>query len=349
MSVQYKTFFEGLVQSEAPANQFLMSLGQVTNVGMVTRVEFNEQREENYVAGAVEKDTGGNENKSKRYTNRLIDLVDFNEEWSMTATEVQNNLSNKTIYEDPGFQAEAISYVGSQIITLVKKVRRSAELMSAKILQAGTLPIYKEDGTVLKTEDFAPKGAHFFNAGTAWSGAADIIGDLSIACGLIQTDGKARAVNAIMGEGSWLAALKNTNFKDIFDKRNMNLGMISPELQSTGGIYQGTVAVGSYMLNIWTYPDTYRFIGGSDTKYVPDANVFVIPADSNIRTRFATIPTFGTDGDLSWLNTSLNVGGQEYLITAEKKDSTTIMGNVRARMIAGPLNVDKLVRINTGV
>jgi len=71
--------------------------------------------------------------------------------------------------------------------------------------------------------------------------------------------------------------LNNTGIKDRLNFRRADLIQINnPRLANTGGVYHGTITVGDYGVDIWTYPDGYNdpstgeyvdFLGAKDVHY----------------------------------------------------------------------------------
>ena len=172
-------------------------------------------------------------------------------------------------------------------------VRRTIELQAAQILQTGTITLYNSANVAAYTLDFKMKATHLPTVGTSWSnGAADIIGDIKAACEVVRKDGRCNIKTLLMDDLSFTNALNNTLFANLFKKDQFNLGALNPSWGGVGETYQGFVIIGSYRLDIYTYPVTYTSIAGAETKYLSDNKVIGLPDmnELDFRKCFGGIP-----------------------------------------------------------
>ncbi|HMI01625.1 MAG TPA: major capsid protein [Pedobacter sp.] len=187
-----------------------------------------------------------------------------------------------------------IESAAAETLALKNMILRAIEKQRASVLQTGTVVLKNGDSINYnrKAESMIVK------TGTGlWSAVAtaDPIGDLNTGVEFLRNEGLSAGstVNAIMGQtafGYFMLNEKVLKQAAIFNQiRRVDLGM--PQFDKvTGMIFQGRVAAGDYMVNIWTYSDFYENPDGSKTKYVDTNNVVLIPDDFEGKTAFGGVP-----------------------------------------------------------
>lgn len=200
----------------------------------------------------------------------------------MTEDQVQAFLT-KVIYGD----ADS-GYVGTDV--RINKILRSYEKLCAMLL-------FKRAITFVNNVqiDFFPKAASFVyatenaNTATAWSNADhDSEKDFVKAIEFTIEQGNANNGNRYMaiGQSSDFAdLLRQKDFvdnkfkytKNVFAEVGMNY--LERVTKSNGGMYQGTIQVGGYIVDLWAYNATYdsKTSPGTKVKYVPTNNVLILP------------------------------------------------------------------------
>jgi len=233
------------------------------------------------------------------YTNKKLAPPSYKEEFAIKASSlVSGKQFGKDKYADPSFENAAAELTIRGMRIVEEKIRRGMELQASQILTTGALSLVDSAGTVVFAEDFKVKNTHFPNAGTAWSSSTTPITDILALCDVIRNDGKRDPVRMHIGEGSWEAALKISNFTDRLKDQFLNLGsnVPMPNPGTNGGNLRGFLEVGSYRLAIYTYGGRYKHPQtGTITKYIPDDKV-IIESGGRLDATFGDIPNFGTDG-----------------------------------------------------
>lgn len=162
----------------------------------------------------------------------------------------------------------------------VRRIGRRFEQLSSQSIITGTMTAI--DGTT-NTDliyDFKRNATHFITVGTAWSNiAADILGDLDTACGLIRADAHVTADMAILSSVDMDAVVKNTTIKDQADNRRFELIEVSTNNPVPAKFQRfidgGLIARGRLRtpagneLWLFTYLDIYTSSAGAATPYLP--------------------------------------------------------------------------------
>ncbi len=190
-----------------------------------------------------------------------------------------------------------LTTVAEKLRLLQDKIERAYEVQAAEVLLTGIVTL--KNGINI---DYKRKAASLVDlgGGNYWDGAGTTpIKDLTTAAQFIRNKGKAQGgvYNGIFGDLALDAFLENASVKERADIRNFQLDDITgPARESTGGVLHGRVTIGSYKLNIWTYPEV-RDVGGASVKYIDEKKVILIPTEPKFTMGFAGVPKVLRDRD----------------------------------------------------
>lgn len=256
---------------------------------------------------------------------------------------------------DASFQGKLTKRIMRDMPELEKLVRRLIELQASQIMQTGKVDLLGEDATVTYTLDYGMKPSHKITSGTAWNlSGGDPIGDLETACDVIRDDGLQEADEVWMGIDAFNAFVDNAKVRDRFDNRRMELGrIVEARENSVGGKYRGTVDVGNYQLDVWTYNGRYDdAASGTKKKFLDPANVVVRSSTARMDASFGAIPKI-EDGNsrLAKFLPRRFSGSNIDLHTSVYTDnaSETLTLSVGARPLLIPTALDSFACIATGV
>lgn len=277
-------------------------------------VEIDIVRSEEDVAIVIQDlSLGGRYNSADVYTNKSFKPPIFKEVAAINAHTLMQRMPGQNPFESPNFLANAIARGISVSQKIQRKITRSIEWQAAQVLTTGIVTLVDASGTALYTIDYKPKAAHFPTAAVAWSGAGDPLGDLNSLANVIRGNGLVDVDMAIMGEGAFNNFIGTTAVQAQFDNRRLNMGGIVPmNRMGMGGIFRGTVEVGNYNLDIFTYPGRYKHPQtGLSTKFIPDDLVIVKSSTGRLDATFGAIPRIvGPDPRVpSALTQRINVPG----------------------------------------
>jgi hypothetical protein len=284
-------------QPNIDKNMFLTSFFKTTAED-ITDSEFIsidvERSDEDIAPTLIDISTGAHVISEEVFTNKTIKppanaLKEPFNIWDLMKRQV-----GKTEYETGKFQGILAGKVMRSWKKMVNMIKRTIEQQAANILQTGTITLYNADGVAVYVLDYKPKTTHFPTASVAWSTVtADMIGDLESLADVIRDDGLIDPEDVIMGSSAFKNFVNGNQAAKYFNKDVLNLGQLNPNLLNNGGKFQGTIQVGNYKLNIWTYGGRYiNLNGGAKTKYIGDDNVVMLPnaADLDFRKVFGGIP-----------------------------------------------------------
>jgi hypothetical protein len=340
-----------LFQQQTETPRFLSGFfsSPARNFHSSEEVEIDILREDEEVAVAVMDITAGaRENQATILTNKRFKPPVFKESGPISAYELPKRSPGQDPFQDPSYQANALRASMDIARRCEQKVRRAVELMASDVLQTGTLTMKDAAGDSVFTMDFSPKTAHFPNAATTWdgAGAGDPIEDLRLLCNVIRKNGRVTPKRAIFGQLAMEYMLSNVKVQTRLDNRRMELGFFNtPTNRGFGGIFHGTLTVGQYVIELWTYDQQYKDVEtGALTQYVSDLNVIVM-GDGRLDLTWGGVPYIGAQDSrvLPYLpgRVSSSSAGIDLHQTAWlEKDNTSLTVQVAARPLTIPTAID---------
>lgn len=323
-------------------------------------VEIDIQRTDEEVAVAIhDVSTGYNMNSSDLYTNKGFKPPVYKEATPINAADLLSRNMGDNPFADVTFRVKLIQRFFNSMQNVEQKVRRAIELQASQILQTGVVTLKNAAGADVYTIDFKPKTTHFPTAGTAWSDpGADIIGDINSLCEVVRNDGLEDPDQLLFGAGSFEAALKNDEFIKRFEARRADLGTISPmKVTGQGGQYRGTLEIGTYKLDIWTYGGRYKDpTTGDKVKYIADESVVVRSSMGRLDGTFGAIPNFnemlGGASILPEVPRRFAMGSKSIDLHTnvwKSADGDHLFGGIGSRPLLIPTAIDTFGCINTGI
>ena len=228
------------------------------------------------------------------YTNKEFTAPIYEEAFALNAWDLIKREAGQDPFQSPDFQGNATARAFSQFRKIEAKIRRAIEEQASQVLQTGTVTLKDANGNAIYTIDYKPKTVtHFPTAGTAWGVAgADPIGDLLSLSEAIRDDGQGDPDTIIMGSNAWEKFIANSDVQLRFDNRRIELGTIAPmRPDGNGGNYRGTIEIGNYKLDVWTYGGRYKDPEtGTITPYVNTGKVIMMISGSRYDATFGAIP-----------------------------------------------------------
>jgi len=339
-------FLSGRFQS--PAENFYNS----------EEVEIDIERDDEDVAWVVtDLSTGYRFNSTDDYTNKKFKPPIFKEAFALQSHDLLGRSPGDNPYADVAYQAKAILRSFKNFRRLEAKIRRSVEWQASQILQTGVVTLIDGSGDALYTIDFAPKATHFPTVGTAWSAASPtIVADLISLDSVIRDDSLSDPDMKIFGEGSFEAAMDNSDFRGRFETRRADLGTIGPmRLVGSGGQFRGIIDVGNYRSEIWTYNGRYKHPQtGVKTKLVSDNSVISLASGGRMDATFGAIPRF-VPPDARVMRympprmSNINGGMDLFTNAWVTPDGETLMGGISSRPLLIPTAIDTFGCLNANL
>lgn len=175
------------------------------------------------------------------------------------------------------------------------EIVRAIRIQQAQVLQTGIVTIKNGDNI-----DFKRKAASIVNVDTAgdyWSVSATATPITDIQKGLkflreVGRSGGLASVNVVMRDTAFTAFMNTTQVKDLADFRRIERIDVGFPIfsEATGMSYQGRLAAGDFVVNVWTYNEFYEDASGNIVYYLDEGNVVMIPTDFEGKTVFGALP-----------------------------------------------------------
>ena len=274
------------------SRQFTVKPGGIYNGN---KVGIDIERYGDDVAIVIKKCTGPNLNDFDIFTTKEFEPPAYGEAFPLDVCDLLNRMAGV----DPFTAAHqeysvAVTAKMARGFTLIGgKIDRGVELQASQILQTGILTLGNSAGDTVYTLDFKPKSTHFPTTGTSWStiATADPLGDLQSLAEVIRADGKVDPDMLIMGDIALKNFLRNADVQAVLDNRRIDIGEIRPEMRDSGATFYGFVWVGTYRMEIWTYPDTFNDPQtGNPTKYIDADKVVMKSSRTRLDMTSARVP-----------------------------------------------------------
>jgi len=322
-------------------------------------VEIDIQRGDEEVAIAVQSLVSGyNWNSNDLYTNKRFIPPVFKEAFALSAFDMIKRVPGQNPFEDVAFQASAMQQFLAGMLKVQDKILRTVELQAAQALQLGVVTLINAAGTAVYTIDYKPKATHRPTCAPHWDDAnATIAGDIESLMDVIRNDGKMDPVISIWGIKALKTALADVAFKALFETRRADIGSIIPmEDRGNGAKYRGTVDIGHYPLEIWTYEGRYKHPQtGVITQYMNPVEVLIMCRGADLRMTWGNVPMILPPEQrvLPFVPPRISrpgAGGMDLITnTWTTADGEQLFGGVSARPLAIPVAIDTFGCLVTGI
>lgn len=268
-----------------------------TVVSPTKELSIEVQRGTEKIAVDVLRGSDGNRNTFSRSTEKIFIPPYYREWFDATQLELYDRLFGATEISDAVFAAYINSVADHQLV-LQEKIERSIELQCAQVLETGIVTV--ANGTNI---DFKRKASSIKDpgAGNYWANNVDLYPQLETGCNFIRQEGKSTdaVFNLILGSTALTDLLKNTVFLSRQNLFNMALDQVAGPVRGAEGMaFHGVLTVGSYKLQLWSYPQFYTNASGVATPYVNPKNATIIPTNPRFKTGFAGVPQLVTPGQM---------------------------------------------------
>lgn len=308
------------------------------------------ERYDEDVAIVVKAFTGPNLNDFSQFTTKTIKPPAYGEAFPINANDLI-----KRIAGDNSFSDNRRSYASKLMVLMAKgfklisdKISRAIELQASQVLQTGKLLLTDENGNTTYEIDYKPKATHFPTVTTAWSDTvnADPIADLEALAEVIRADGKVDPDMLIMGATALRNFLDNDKVKSLLENRRYEIGQIAPRFVDSGATLYGRVWVGTYAMQIWAYPDTYKHPQtGLPTKYIEDDKVVMLSSRTRLDIVSGDIPLpVGPDPRVASLMpgrmTNVEAGFDVTPNIYPSPNGKQVMGELEGRLLMVPVQID---------
>lgn len=263
-------------------------------------------RDDEQVAVDVSRGSEGNRNEWSIATEKVGDPLYFRENFDILPMQGYDALLQPSLALAPAGAAalsSLIRTVAEKQASLVRKIERAIEIMCAQVLITGVIDM-TSNGTGI-TIDFKRKAASMpdLSGSAPWStGGTDVFAQMESDCQFIRAYGKSMDMefDCIMGNETFDALLKNTTFLTRQNLFNMKLDILNPPQRTSataGSVWHGRLSAGPYIVNVYTYPQTYdvlTIVAGNTvrtpTAYIDGKKYVMLPKTPFFKTYFGAVP-----------------------------------------------------------
>lgn len=265
-------------------------------------VEWDVEREDEEVAIPLHRDAGYHMNEDGGFTNKKVIPPSYKEGGAISASSVGRiRTPGKDKYQDPGFLQEATARAVKLARKNEKKIRRSMELQASQLYTSvAGLDLKNTDGDTVFALDYKAKATHFPTAGTSWATASldQKLNDIRALCDVVRDDGKLDPRRLLIGDDSYENLINTTTIFIVFDINRSERGQINPlpeaQAGTRGGQYRGTLDLGNFKLDVWTYGGRYKDPEtGNILKFCPGSKV-IVQTDGRMDATFGGMKNFNT-------------------------------------------------------
>jgi len=267
------------------------------SVKIVVDIKRNGER----LAIDIVRGTGGRNNANKRFTTKTYMPPSYNEAGNYSENERLQRAMGRTEYEEDR-PALIIAAITDDQVDLQRTILRAIEKQAADAMFTGTVVLINNE-----TVDFKQKASHQIAPAIDWSHADGVpLDDLAGGAKLNRIDGQNNTTDLIMGEDFWSLLKNNAQFQKFSDFRRVDqINIRPPVMNSEGANFHGTITIGEYNINLWTYPQYY-----------------LVPTGFNLPNEGTSVPYIPTDK--GWLGKigsrfDLYYAGIVHLVTSDQR------------------------------
>jgi hypothetical protein len=342
-----KELIETYVQG-ALSSGFFTSLSTTRTFNAET-FEYDVLRYNEQVAVAVTSlSDSGRPNEASIYTNKELTVPVYKEKTTIPAWSKFARDPGQNPFESSSTQGKISRRAAESFVLMQEKISRSVELQHAQMLQGGVITLTDKAGGTIYTVDFKLKTTHDVTVTTTWAGGAgDPTGDLESICDQVRKDGRSRVEKLVFGRLALQYFLADSEVRALLDNRRMFLGSVErPRVEDNGGVYHGTISIGTHNVEIWSYEDDYEDPATGDlTPYLAPTKVVVLAKSVDIISAFGDVPILAQPEGrvLRYLPDRIASPGMQFTPMAWiEKDGQSLTAQVTSRPLAVPKSIDRI-------
>lgn len=239
----------------------------------------------------------GYANKFDKSTERLYIPAPYREYFTISALDGYDAIFGRSEYVSADAVAVFVEGAVDKLMELVAKIERRYEVQCSQVLHDGIVELTNGDNVDFKRKAISKVD----RSGETWAtGTNDPRKHLQEAGDFLRQYGKIQEgrLNVIMGGSAYNALINNATFSASADIKNMTFDQLrEPQRMAVGQTLHGSVSAGSYICNIFTYPEIYEDASGVVQKYVDAKKIIVLPENPRFQFAFGGVAVVDGDGD----------------------------------------------------
>lgn len=301
------------------------------------------------VAVDVQRCTDPVRNIFSHSTEKIFQPPYYNESFDFTACQR---------YEETFAQGQAPTKIDAKFLLndasekikkIKNKILRAIERQRSQVLQTGIVTLKNGDSIDYKR---LAESMKVLTSTATWDNAdtATPLKDLETGMKFLREKGLSggTSINAVLGSKALQNLMATKEVKEQADWKNikrMELNM--PQFDNTSGlVYHGQLATGDYLINLWTYNETYTDPVSKETvPYIEENNVVMVAEDFKGKTAFAGVPAIL--GDNVSGQYVAPVEGEFYIRDVIDQVKMTWDFIISSAPLAIPVSIDRIYTIKT--
>lgn len=257
-------------------------------------VDVEVERDNDLIAVDVQRFTEGKKNKFTRATEHIYVPPFYKEDYDFARDEVYMSTVALGVTNAPGANQAIAQNALKNVRKNRKKIERAIRKQQADVLQTGIITLKNGDSI-----DFRRRAESMVDVGAGaafyWNEVgSDPMADLELGMRFLRDVGNSSGstINVVMRSDAMNAFLNNAKVKETAEIRRINrINIDMPKFsEATGFAFQGQVAAGDFVVNLWTYNEKYTDENGVTKYYLTRENVVMIPEDFSGKTVFGGLP-----------------------------------------------------------
>ncbi len=235
-------------------------------------------------------------NSANIYTTKEFIAPVHKEQIPISSEQLIKRMPGQNPFDSPNYRANVLELLLEGMSKTSALILRSIELQASQVMQTGVVSLVDANGDPIYAIDYQPKSSHFPTAGTTWGQVgADPMGDIDSLADQIRKDGLLDPDTVDMGIDAFAEFIKDDAVKTALDNRRMDLGGIARRRpDNDGASFRGTLDIGHYTYEIWTYAGQYEHPQtGNKTPYLDPGKVVVRASNGRLDATYGDIPNIG--------------------------------------------------------
>lgn len=309
-------------------------------------VDVEVERDNDLIAVDVMRFTEGNANKLSKMTENKYIPPYFKEEYYLNRDMVYMNAIGNGVMDNRNINKMVTDRAARSLVLMRRKIERAIRKQQSQVLQTGIVTLKNGDNINYRRK----AGSIVVKTGAAlWSAptTATPLTDLALAMTFLRDEGNSNGtdVNVVMRSAAYNAFMATDQVINSADYRRIErIKVDMPQFNdATGMAFQGQVAAGDFVVNLWTYNEKYTDEAGVTQHYLDANKVIVLPNDFQGKTVFGGLPTM-IESNIAGVSADIpTIVEANYLIRSFSDRKTISSGlELTSAPLVIPFTIDKI-------
>ncbi len=255
------------------------------------------------MAADIQRGTNNQRNQFTKSSQHLYETPYYNEGFDLTTLENYDRVMGQDSVGENAL-VDLMEMASEKLAFCQNKIIRATEFQWNQVMRTGIVTVNNGDNVNYNRK---AESTVVVTGGNRWNeSGADILSQIRVGCNFIRTEGKATTgkFRIIMGEGAYDAFVASSQIQNLGDQTFIKfLDLHMPEeSMMQGGILHGRISAGSYLIDVYTYPEYYDTLAADGSpirnQYWPSNMCVLLPKDGfQFTTKYAGIQALFKGGD----------------------------------------------------